>query len=75
MYKIKRGLKLFNLARTLFTIPFTSEGFFGTPLFTWLQVKRMPLNFFHNVLLLDFALEAAERTLKSFPVLYVDFSH
>ena len=72
---VKANLELLNLAGTLLTIPFTSEGFFGAPLFTWLQVKRMPLDFLHNVLLLDLAFETTERTFESLSILYVDFSH
>jgi hypothetical protein len=62
----------FHFARPLLAIALAGERFFRATLLTWLQVKGMPLNLFHNVLLLDFAFEAAQRTFKSFAVLYVD---
>lgn len=66
---------LLDLARALFPIPFAGEGFFGTPFLSWLQVEGVSLDFFHDVLLLNFALETSQRALQSFAVLDVDFCH
>src|SRR3954451_13143606 len=66
---------LLNVARTFLTITLTGKSLFSASFLTWLQVKRMPLDFFHNVFLLDLAFEAAERTFKSFAILQMDFSH
>ena len=65
---------LLDIFGTLLTVPFTSEGFFQTALFTRLQVVGVTLDLFDDVLLLYFALEAAQRTLQGFTVLDIDFS-
>ena len=52
------GSMLFNFARALFAIAFAGQRLFCTTLFTRLQIKRVTLNLFHNVLLLDLAFEA-----------------
>ena len=62
-------IKLLYIARTLLSIAFPGEGFLGATLFTGLQIKRMALDLFYNIFLLDLAFEAAKRTLKGFTVL------
>ena len=71
---IPEATLLLDLARALLPVAFPSKSFFRAPLFTWLQVKRMPLDFLHNVLLLDFALETPQSAFESFAFLYMDFS-
>ena len=64
---------LFEIAWTLFAIPLACESFFGAPLFTRFQVKRVPLDFLYDVFLLDFAFESAQCTLERFALLDMDF--
>ncbi len=64
---------LFDFARTLFAVALTSKSFLGAPLLAWFQVERVPLDFLNNVLLLNLAFEAAQRTFKSFALLQMDF--
>jgi len=54
---------LLNFARTLFTVSFPCQCFFGTAFFSRLQVKRMPFDFFNDIFLLHFALESAQGAL------------
>ena len=44
----------------LLAITFARQGFLHPAFFAGFQVERMPLNFLDNVLLLDFAFEAAQ---------------
>ena len=64
---------LFGFHPSFFTIALASEGFFGPPLLTGLQVERVTLDLFDNVFLLHLALEPAERTFERFAVLHNDF--
>ena len=57
LYQLLRSL--FNLAWTLFAVPFAGQCLFGAPLLPWFQIKRVPFDLLYNVLLLDFAFEAA----------------
>ncbi len=68
-----RKLLLLDVAGTLLAIALASESFLGAALFPRLQVKRVPLDFFHNIFLLDFAFETAKSTFESFAVLQMDF--
>jgi hypothetical protein len=54
---------LFLLFPGLLAAPFASEGLFQTLLFTWLEVKRVALDFFNDIFGLHLALEAAEGIL------------
>jgi hypothetical protein len=67
-------LFLFRVSATLLPVPLASERCFDALLFTWLQVKGMPLDFLNDVFGLHFALEPAQRVLKRFPFLQSDFS-
>jgi hypothetical protein len=71
---LQPGLPLILLSARFFPIPFPRQSFFYTALFTGLQVKRMPLDFFNNVLLLDFTFEATQGVFKRFAFLQSDFS-
>jgi hypothetical protein len=59
---------------TLLPVPFAGESGFDPLLFTWLQVKGMPLDLFNDVFGLHLALETAQRVLERFPFLQSDFS-
>ena len=63
----------FDFARALFTIALASESFFGSAFFAGLQVERMALDLFNDVLLLDFTFETAQSTFKSFSLLQMNF--
>ena len=67
------GDSLLDIAGALFAIALAGERFLGAALFTWLQVKRVSLDLFYDVLLLNFALETAKGTFESFAVLQMDF--
>jgi hypothetical protein len=51
------GSKLFDIAGTLFTVALARESFLGAAFLSGLQVKGVPLDFFDNIFLLNFALE------------------
>jgi hypothetical protein len=65
---------LLGISRTLFPVALAREGFLGALLFTRFQVEGMSLDFLDDVLVLDFALEAAQRAFQGFSILDVDFS-
>jgi hypothetical protein len=67
------GFLLFNFAGPLFAVAFASEGFFGAPLFTRFQVKRVTLYFFNDVFLLYFTFKSSERTFQRLAILQMDF--
>jgi len=50
---------LLYIARALLAIALTGKSLFRTALLSWLQVERMPLDFLHDVFLLNFAFETA----------------
>jgi hypothetical protein len=56
----------------LLAIPLARQGFLGALLLTWLQVERVAPDFLDDVILLDFALETAQRAFQSFPILKMD---
>ena len=64
---------LLDFAGALFAIALAGESFFRAALLTWFQVKRVPLDFLHNIFLLDLTFKAAQRTFKSFALLQMDF--
>jgi hypothetical protein len=65
---------LFHVPASLLPVPFTGKRLLDPQLLTRFQVKRVPLDFFDNVLLLDFALEAAQRVFQRFALLQLYFS-
>ena len=67
------GMELFHFARALLAIALASQSFFRATLLTRLQVKRVPLDFFYDVFLLNFPLKTAQRTFKSFSLLQMNF--
>jgi len=67
-------LGLLNLPAILLPVSFTGQRLLGPELLTWLQVKRVSLDLFYNVLLLDFALKAAKGIFQSFTLLKLYFS-
>jgi len=64
---------LLSVSCTLFTVALARESFLGALLLTRFQVEGMPLDFLNDVLLLDLALETAQRAFQGFSVLDVDF--
>lgn len=66
-------VKLFNLTRALLTVALTGKGFFGPALFTWFQVKRMPLDLFYDVFLLYFTFKTSQSAFKRLAILKMDF--
>ena len=67
------GFCLFDFARALLTVALTGEGFFGTALFTRFQVKRMPLDLFYDVFLLNFTFKTSQSAFKRLAILKMDF--
>jgi hypothetical protein len=65
--------RLFGFAGTFFSVALARESFLGALLLTRLQVEGMSLDFLDDVLLLDLALETAQRAFQGFSVLDVDF--
>jgi hypothetical protein len=59
----------------LLAIALTSERFFHALLLTWLQVKRVALNFLDNVFGLHLALETPQGILKGFAFLNSNLCH
>jgi hypothetical protein len=68
------GGPLFRVSATLLPVPFAGESGLNPLLFTWLQVKGMPLDLFDDVFGLHLALETAQRVLERLPFLQSDFS-
>jgi hypothetical protein len=52
--------QLLNLPAILLPVPFAGQRLLGPELLTRFQVERMSLDFFNDVFLLDFSLEAPE---------------
>src|SRR5581483_2224820 len=61
------------LARFL-AITFARQGFLHTAFFAGLEIKRVPLDFLDDVLLLDLSFKAAQGIFKRFTLLEPDFS-
>jgi hypothetical protein len=66
-------LSLFNFARTLFAISLARQSFLGAPLFPWLQVEGVTLDFLYDVFLLHFSFEAPQGAFQRFSILKMDF--
>ena len=64
---------LFDFARALLAIALTRERFLSAALLTRLQVKRMPLDLFDDVFLLDFTFKTAKSTFECLAVLQMNF--
>jgi hypothetical protein len=64
---------LFDIAGALLAIAFSRERFLGAALLARLQIERVALDFLYDIFLLYFALETAQRALKRFPILEMDF--
>jgi len=67
------GSELFDIAGALLAVTLSGESFLCAAFFARLQVKRVPLDFLNNIFLLNLPFEAAQRTLKRFTVLQMDF--
>ncbi len=65
--------ELLDIARTLLTIALAGESFFGTALFSWLQVERMALDFLNDIFLLNLALKTPEGAFERLAILQMDF--
>ncbi len=61
--------QLILLFTNLLAIPFASQRFLHALLLTWLQIKRMTLDFLDNVFGLHLALKAPQGILKGFALL------
>jgi hypothetical protein len=60
---------LFHFPATFLPVPFARKGLLHAQLLTRLQIKRVPLDFFNDVFLLHFPLEAPESVFQGFTVL------
>ena len=69
------GGTLLLFAPALLAVALARQRLLHTALLAGLQVERVPLHFFDNVLLLHFPLEAAQGVLKGFPLLKPYLSH
>jgi hypothetical protein len=67
------ALFLLDLPATFLPVPFAGQRLLGPELLTRLQVKRVSFHLFNDVLLLDFALEAAKGVLKCLALLKLYF--
>ena len=67
-------MKLFRFVPGFFAVSFPRQCCFHSTFLTRFQIKRMPFNFFDNVLLLNFAFEPAQCILKRFAFLESYFS-
>lgn len=65
----RRVLNLVLLFACFFSIAFARQSFLHAALLAGFQVKGMPLDFFNDVLLLDFAFEAAQGIFKRLSLL------
>jgi len=54
---------LFDFPATLLPVSFPGKSSLDPLFFSWLQVERMPLDFFNDVFLLHFPFEATEGIL------------
>jgi len=72
-FLLYRDESLLDIAWALLAVALACKSFLGAALLTWFQVERVPLDFFHDVFLLNLAFKAAQRTLKSFALLQMDF--
>jgi hypothetical protein len=56
---VSYGRGLLEIAGALLAVALAGESLFRPALLTGLQVERVPLDFFYDIFLLHFALEAA----------------
>jgi hypothetical protein len=68
------SLRLILLFACFFAISLARQSFLYAALFPGLQVKRVPLHFFNDVLLLNLTFEAAQGVFQWFAFLQPDFS-
>jgi hypothetical protein len=73
IFLMKAGGELLDVLASLLAVALASQRLFGALLFARFQIERMPFDLFDDVLLLDFALEAAQRAFQSFTILDMDF--
>ena len=59
----------------LFTTPFPGERLLEAPFLTRLHVEGVSLNFFDDVLLLNFSFEATKGAVQGLAFVDIDFSH
>ncbi len=64
---------LFHFPATLLPVAFAGKRLLDPFLLTWLQVERVSLDLFNNVLLLDLTLEAAKGVLNRLTLLKFHF--
>jgi hypothetical protein len=62
-------VSLFDFTSSFFTVTLPGQGLLDPLLFTWLQIKRVPFDFFDDVFLLHFSLEAAKGIFQCFTLL------
>lgn len=65
---------LLDFLVSFFPIPLASQRFLGALFFAGLQIKRVTLDLFNDVFLLDFSLEAPQGALQRFAILDKYFS-
>jgi hypothetical protein len=66
--------RLLDLPAIFLPVSFTGKRLLGPELLAWLQVERVSLNLFDDVLLLHFALEATKGIFQRFALLKLYFS-
>jgi len=64
---------LLNFPATFLPVSFAGKRLLCPELLARLQIERMPFDFFDDVFLLDFSLEAAKGVLQSFALLKLNF--
>jgi len=72
--KIPAAQRLFHVPASFLPVPLASQRLFDPRLLTRFQVKRVPFDFFDDVLLLHLALEAAQRIFQRLALLELYFS-
>jgi hypothetical protein len=65
---------LLDFPATFLPVPFARQRLFDPQFFARLQIERMPLDFFNDVLLLHLAFETSEGVFQGFTILESDFS-
>jgi len=62
------------VSATLLAVTLAGKRFLGALLLARLQIERMTLDFFNNVLLKDLTLKAFERAFQAFAIVNLNFS-
>lgn len=71
---LRSALIWLAVSATLFAITLAGKRFLGALLLTRLQIERVTLDLFNDVLLKDLTLKALERAFQAFAIVNLNFS-